>query len=152
MDYTRRSGDLRRGQRVLQVRPAVRVCVCVCVCGGVLFCTVLYCTVLYYCVGVGVHLSIYNYLFVRYLLVLIVLIYTSTCIFYLCTYSTQVAFGSGFKCNSAVWLCMNNPEHGEERWEQLYVLCAVNVLYWYSTDTDRILYNLIVYINITEFI
>mmetsp|Transcript_4323 Transcript_4323/g.9689 ORF Transcript_4323/g.9689 Transcript_4323/m.9689 type:complete len:532 (+) Transcript_4323:133-1728(+) len=45
MDYTRRSGDLRRGQRVL-----------------------------------------------------------------------QVAFGSGFKCNSAVWLCMNNPEHGEERW------------------------------------
>lgn len=21
----------------------------------------------------------------------------------------QVAFGSGFKCNSAVWLCLNNP-------------------------------------------
>lgn len=27
----------------------------------------------------------------------------------------QVAFGSGFKCNSAVWLCMNNPTEGKGR-------------------------------------
>ena len=26
----------------------------------------------------------------------------------------QVAFGSGFKCNSAVWLCMNNRDSSKE--------------------------------------
>lgn len=34
----------------------------------------------------------------------------------------QVAFGSGFKCNSAVWLCLNNPpvkQVDEEKVKQL---------------------------------
>jgi 3-ketoacyl-CoA synthase len=25
----------------------------------------------------------------------------------------QVAFGSGFKCNSCVWLCMNTPKKSD---------------------------------------
>jgi hypothetical protein len=28
--------------------------------------------------------------------------------------SSKVAFGSGFKCNSAVWLCINNKRYSNQ--------------------------------------
>jgi hypothetical protein len=33
----------------------------------------------------------------------------------------QVAFGSGFKCNSAVWLCINSDKKGRARSDSVVV-------------------------------
>lgn len=37
----------------------------------------------------------------------------------------QVAFGSGFKCNSAVWLCLNNPPVPQVDEELIQTMSAV---------------------------
>jgi hypothetical protein len=40
----------------------------------------------------------------------------------------QVAFGSGFKCNSAVWLCINNTDYigTHKNWEPPAELASVS--------------------------